>query len=108
MPPHPDTDQGVVPIPCTLGPAELADRRAAAAEIARTALRSRRPIQHGGLLGAGALVMALCCAAGPLLGAALGGGLVAGAGTVGLIAGTVVLLAVMAVVLRRHRAGRRC
>jgi hypothetical protein len=33
------------------------------------------------LLGAGALIMALCCALLPPLGAALGGGLIAGAGT---------------------------
>ena len=39
------------------------------------------------LLGAGALVMALCCALLPLAGAALGGGLIAGAGTVGIVTG---------------------
>jgi FtsH-binding integral membrane protein len=60
------------------------------------------------LMGAGALVMALCCALAPLLGAALGGGLIAGAGPVGLVAGAVVLVVVMAVVLRRRRAGQRC
>jgi membrane associated rhomboid family serine protease len=60
------------------------------------------------LLGAGALVMALCCAAGPLLGAAVGGGLIAGAGAIGATAGTVLLIAVIALALRRRRAGRRC
>ena len=39
------------------------------------------------LLGAGALIMALCCALLPLAGAALGGGLIAGAGTVGIVIG---------------------
>ena len=52
------------------------------------------------LLGAGALVMALCCAILPLAGAALGGGLIAGTGTAGVIAGVVVLLAVSALVVQ--------
>ena len=60
------------------------------------------------LLGAGALVMALCCAVLPVAGAALGGGLIAGAGTVGLVVGVVVLAAVIAVVARRRRGARRC
>jgi hypothetical protein len=60
------------------------------------------------LLGAGALIMALCCALLPLAGAALGGGLIAGAGTVGLIAGAVVLAAVVYAVTRRRKPGRRC
>jgi predicted ester cyclase len=45
------------------------------------------------LLGASALIMALCCALLPLAGAALGGGLIAGAGTVGLSTGAVGLAA---------------
>ena len=62
-----------------------------------------RPADHRGavrvsvpekLLGAGALVMALCCALLPLAGAALGGGLIAGAGTIGADR-------------RRRRPGRR-
>ena len=57
----------------------------------------------GKLLGAGALVMALCCAALPLAGAAVGGGLIAGAGTLGLVAGIAVLAAVVALVTRRRR-----
>ena len=54
------------------------------------------------LLGAGALIMALCCALLPLVGAALGGGLIAGAGTVGLIVGAVVLAGVVFAVTRRR------
>jgi hypothetical protein len=60
------------------------------------------------LLGAGALVMALCCALLPLAGAALGGGLIAGAGTAGVVAGVVVLAAVVYAVTRKRRTGRRC
>ena len=60
------------------------------------------------LLGAGLLVMALCCALLPLAGAALGGGLIAGAGAVGLVAGLLLLAVVAGVVLRRRGAGRRC
>lgn len=48
------------------------------------------------LLGAGALVMALCCALLPLIGAALGGGLIAGAGTIGVVVGIAALVAVVA------------
>jgi hypothetical protein len=59
-------------------------------------------------LGAGALIMALCCALLPLAGAALGGGLIAGAGTIGLVVGVVVLGAVLYAVTRRRKAGRRC
>jgi hypothetical protein len=58
------------------------------------------------LLGAGALVMALCCAVLPLAGAALGGGLIAGAGAIGVVAGLIVLATVVAFVLRRRRS--RC
>ena len=60
------------------------------------------------LLGAGALIMALCCALLPLAGAAVGGGLIAGAGVVGLVVGIVVLAAVVYAVTRRRNAGRRC
>jgi len=60
------------------------------------------------LLGAGALIMALCCAVLPLAGAALGGGLIAGAGTIGLIAGIVVLVAVLYAVTRRRKPGGGC
>ena len=60
------------------------------------------------LLGAGALIMALCCAALPLAGAALGGGLIAGAGTIGLVAGIAVLAAVLSTVARRRRPGGGC
>ena len=60
------------------------------------------------LLGAGALIMALCCAVLPLAGAALGGGLIAGAGTIGLIAGIVVLAAVVYAVTRRPKPGGGC
>jgi len=60
------------------------------------------------LLGAGALVMALCCALLPLAGAALGGGLSAGAGTLGIVIGLVVLAAVSYGVTRRRKAGSRC
>jgi hypothetical protein len=59
-------------------------------------------------LGAGALIMALCCALLPLAGAALGGGLIAGAGTIGLVVGAVVLGAVVYAVTRRRKPGRRC
>jgi hypothetical protein len=60
------------------------------------------------LLGAGALVMALCCALLPLLGAAFGGGLIAGAGSVRIFAGVVILAAVVYAVTRRRKPGRRC
>ena len=60
------------------------------------------------LLGASALIMALCCALLPLAGAAVGGGLIASAGTVGLVAGIAVLAAVVYAVTRRRKAGRRC
>jgi pilus assembly protein TadC len=59
------------------------------------------------LLGAGALIMALCCALLPVAGAALGGGLIAGAGTIGVVTGVMVLAAALAIVTRR-RARRRC
>jgi hypothetical protein len=60
------------------------------------------------LVGAGAVIMAICCAVLPLLGAAIGGGLIAGAGTIGLVAGLVVLAVVVGVVSRRRKAGSRC
>jgi hypothetical protein len=61
------------------------------------------------VLSAGAVIMALCCAVLPLAGAALGGGLIAGAGTVGLVVGVVVVLAVVISAVRRRRGeGRRC
>jgi hypothetical protein len=60
------------------------------------------------LLGTGALVMALCCAVLPVAGAAVGGGLIAGAGPIGIVAGVVVLAVVLVAVTRRRRAGRRC
>jgi len=59
------------------------------------------------LLGAGALVMALCCTVLPLFGAALGGGLIAAAGPIGLVTGALVIAATVWLV--RGRAGRpRC
>jgi hypothetical protein len=60
------------------------------------------------LLGAGAIVMALCCTLLPLAGAAVGGGLIAGAGTAGILAGIVVLAAVVYAVTRQRKGGRRC
>jgi hypothetical protein len=41
----------------------------------------------------------------PLLGAAVGGGLIAGAGPVGLIAGALVLAAIVTLVVRRRQTG---
>jgi hypothetical protein len=38
------------PIACTLTPAEFGARRAETAELARRALRSRRPVEHGARL----------------------------------------------------------
>jgi hypothetical protein len=60
------------------------------------------------LIGAGAVIMAICCAVLPLVGAAIGGGLIAGAGTVGLVVGLVVLAVVLGVLSRRRKAGSRC
>jgi hypothetical protein len=60
------------------------------------------------LVGAGAVIMALCCALLPLLGAAVGGGLIAGPGPIGLIAGLVVLAVIVGLVTRRRKAGSRC
>jgi hypothetical protein len=60
------------------------------------------------LVGAGAVIMALCCAVLPLLGAAIGSGLIAGAGTIGVVVGLVVLAVVVGVVSRRRKAGSRC
>jgi MYXO-CTERM domain-containing protein len=61
------------------------------------------------LLGAGALVMALCCAVLPLAGAAVGGGLIAGTGTAGAVVGGLLLVGVVALVLsRRRRTGGGC
>jgi hypothetical protein len=59
------------------------------------------------LLGAGALVMALCCALLPLAGAAVGGGLIAGAGAIVLVTGVLLLVAVVAVAIGRRSGGRR-
>ena len=59
-------------------------------------------------VGVSAAVMVLCCAVLPFAGAALGGGLIAGAGTVGVIVG-VALLAIGAVLIwRGRRDGGRC
>ncbi len=55
------------------------------------------------LVGAGAVIMALCCAVLPLAGGAVGGGLIAGSGRIGLVVGVLVLLAVAAIVLRRRK-----
>lgn len=56
------------------------------------------------LVGAGAVIVALCCAALPFAGAALGGGLVAGSGTVGAIIGIVLLAGVAALLWHRRRS----
>ena len=120
------------PIACTLAPDELRNRTEDLAAIATRSLRERAPIPGGErltfagdeatehelravvmsvpekLLGAGALVMALCCAVLPLAGAALGGGLIAGEGTLGVVVGVVVLVAVISAVTRRRRVGSRC
>ena len=55
------------------------------------------------LLGAGALVMALCCAVLPLARRRDRRWAIAGAGAVGLIAGALVLVAVVVAVTRRRR-----
>ena len=60
------------------------------------------------LAGAGAVLMALCCALLPVAGAALGGGLIAGVGGIGILAGVLVLVAVVTLVGRRRRSSRRC
>jgi hypothetical protein len=60
------------------------------------------------LLGAGALVMALCCAVLPLAGAALGGGLIGGAGTLGVVAGCVLLAGLVVLLWRRRGSAGRC
>jgi hypothetical protein len=60
------------------------------------------------LLGAGAVIMALCCAPLPLAGAALGGGLIAGAGTIGVVSGSLVLAAIVYAVTRRRKLGGQC
>jgi hypothetical protein len=60
------------------------------------------------LVGAGAVLMALCCVLLPVAGAAVGGGLIAGAGTIGVIVGALVLAAVAVALARRRRTGRRC
>jgi hypothetical protein len=60
------------------------------------------------LVGTGAVLMALCCVLLPVAGAALGGGLIAGAAGVGVLAGALVLVAIVVLVGRRLRAGRRC
>jgi hypothetical protein len=60
------------------------------------------------LVGAGAVIMALCCTVLPLAGAALGGGLIAGAGAIGFVAGVLVLAAVGAMVWQRRRGRAPC
>jgi ABC-type uncharacterized transport system permease subunit len=62
----------------------------------------------GRLAGAGAVVMALCCAVLPLAGAALGGSLIASTGTVGIIVGGLVLIAVVITFVRRRRSRSEC
>jgi MYXO-CTERM domain-containing protein len=62
----------------------------------------------GRLAGAGAVVMALCCAVLPLAGAALGGSLIASTGTVGIIVGGLVLIAVVIAFVRRRRSRSGC
>jgi phage-related minor tail protein len=59
------------------------------------------------LVGAGAVLIALCCALLPVAGAALSGGLIAGTGGIGILAGVAVLVAVIVLVGRRRRS-RRC
>ena len=60
------------------------------------------------LVGAGAVIMALCCALLPFAGAALGGGLIAGTGTVGVIIGIALLGGIAVFLWRRRRSGDRC
>jgi LPXTG-motif cell wall-anchored protein len=60
------------------------------------------------LVGAGAVVMALCCAVLPFAGAALGGGLIAGADTVGAVVGIALLGGVGVFLWRRRRSAERC
>jgi hypothetical protein len=62
----------------------------------------------GKLVGAGAVIMALCCAFLPFVGAALGGGLIAGAGIVGVIVGIALLGGIATLLWRRRRSGDRC
>ena len=57
-------------------------------------------------IGIAAVIMAVCCAVLPLAGGALAGGLAFGGGTIGVIAGAVVFVAVLAFVLRKRRS--RC
>jgi hypothetical protein len=52
--------------------------------------------------------MVLCCAVLPFAGAALGGGLIAGAGTVGAIVGIALLGGVGVLLWRRRRSAERC
>jgi hypothetical protein len=59
------------------------------------------------LVGAGAVLMALCCVL-PVAGAAVGGGLIPGAGGFGVLAGVLVLVAVVVLVGYRRRSSRRC
>jgi hypothetical protein len=60
------------------------------------------------LVGAGAVVMVLCCAVLPFAGAALGGGLIAGAGTLGVVAGCALLAGIALLLWWRRRGGDRC
>jgi LPXTG-motif cell wall-anchored protein len=56
------------------------------------------------LVGAGAVIMALCCALLPFAGAALGGGLIAGAGTTGVVVGIALLGGIALLLWRRRRS----
>jgi hypothetical protein len=58
------------------------------------------------LVGAGAALMAACCVLLPVLGGALGGGLIAGVGGLGALAGVALLAAVVALVVRFARSRR--
>ena len=60
------------------------------------------------LVGAGAVIMALCCALLPFAGAALGGGLIAGTGTVGVVIGIALLGGIAVFLWRRRRSEDRC
>jgi hypothetical protein len=58
--------------------------------------------------GAGAVLMALCCALVPMASAALGGGVIVGAGGIGVLVGVLALVVAVALVGRRRRSRRRC
>jgi hypothetical protein len=59
------------------------------------------------LARAGAVIMALCCAVLRLAGAAIGGGLTAGTGSIGTILGGLVLLTLVVALARPRRYGMR-